>query len=103
MAEHVSLSIACVTYSVRLYPGARLNRNAFKQASAAMFAGRPALRRQMNGSHFEWLLLQRRRERVVPAVHEAEQRDDGEYLDNLTFAPMLLHRIEHVVGDCIRL
>src|SRR5262249_57226395 len=69
---------------------------------AVVLAGPPAAAGKIFLAYLDWLLLERRRHGVVPAVEEAEHRNHADDLDHLLIRPMLAHRREHLVGDRVR-
>src|SRR5712692_9600287 len=67
-----------------------------------MLAGIPTVSREMLLTEFERLVLERRREGVIPTIEKAEHRNDADDLDHLLVAPVLAQLHEHLVGHCIR-
>ena len=59
-----------------------------------MLASRPAGRAQTGLCKCQRAVFQRRRQRVIPSVQEAERGDNGGNLDNLGVAKMRFDRIE---------
>src|SRR4051812_38320277 len=64
-----------------------------------MLAGRPALRGQESAACFQGRGLELGRHRVVEAIVEAVERDDGDDLDDLRLREMLLERGEVGIAD----
>src|SRR5689334_6536250 len=67
-----------------------------------MLARAPAVRREKALADAEWLVLERCAQGVVPAIEEAEGRDDSDDLDDLRLAKVAAHRGEHLVGHAVR-
>src|SRR5688500_9638858 len=67
-----------------------------------VLAASPAAPCQMALSGLRRALLQGRAHAVVPAVEEAEERDDPEDLDDLALVPMVFQPGRHLVRDRVR-
>ena len=67
-----------------------------------MLAGRPLAGCQRSSCVLQGIPFKRRAERVIPAVQETEQRNDGDDLENLVFGIKAAQLAEVVVRDGIR-
>ena len=70
---------------------------------SGVLADAPAVRRDVLLGDGRRFVFERRRHRVVEAVHESEKGDERGDLDDRTFGPVALHLLKELVGDFVRL
>src|SRR5262249_20666314 len=87
---HTSVAYQVVAASTQRHSVQAIAPKELPGLALPMFASLPPPRSEMPRSKVQRLALQLSRHRVVPAIQPSEQRDDGQQLDDLIIAEVLV-------------